>query len=79
MARVKFTRIVARHSSFVLRVRACQRVCMHVFVVSLHGMRLRVSHACVLDRWIGELHHACSPGTIPVVWSSAVRVPVTRN
>lgn len=76
MARVKFTRIVARRGSFVLRVRACQH--MHVWVVSF-PCDLRVSHTCVPDRWIGELHHACSPGTIPVVWSSAVRVPVTRN
>lgn len=72
MARVKFTRIVARRGSFVLRVRvSVERVRVPLRVVG--------SHACVPDRWIGKLHHACSPGTIPVVWSSAVRVPVTRN
>lgn len=48
-------------------------------MVSFPGVTLRVSHACVPDRGISELHHACSPGTIPVVWPSAVRVPVTQN
>lgn len=33
MARVKFTRIVARHGSFVLRVRVCN-VCVYVLVAS---------------------------------------------